>query len=247
MEILVPILLASALLASIALLLKYRREAGRYRAKAALLSAAVERIAAEAEALSGSLAAELERAHRMISMYVAERADVRSACAEVERERERLGREARELAGRLAACEEAKGKLADELASLASGALTARAEEVRPLWFRFTGHYAAKLPMLDVKDIWVRVPMLDFAGTARAVKYLARRHGIWRSEADHIARAMAKTAVLIMTKDGRRLMTIDRALVPAYYIADFGIIVWRPAPWLSEVFEDIKKEEEGYR
>jgi len=242
MELLAPaLLLALALLASI--LIKYRAEAERYRAKAALLSAAVERVAAEVEALS----AELERAHRMISMYVAERADVRAACAEVERERERLGREAKELAGRLAACEEAKGKLADELASLASNALAAGAEEVRPVWFRFAGHYAAKLPMLDVEDVWVRVPVLDFAGSARAARYLAKLHGIWRSEGDHIARAMAKTTVLIMTKGGRRLMTVDRALVPAYYIADFGIIVWRPAPWLSEVFESIKKEEEGYR
>jgi hypothetical protein len=239
MELLAPaLLLASALLASI-LIFKHR-EAGRYRAKAALLSAAVERIAAEAEALS----AELERAHRMIYMYVAERADVRAACAEVERERERLEREARELAGRLSACEEARSKLAS------GWPFAGATEEGKLLWARRVGWHMAARPEARLDEIWIRVPAVNVSAVSALEARLAKRNGVAAILRPYVRRLMSRTEVLASHVDDSLRVSLVRMEVPlrppAVYVKDVNVIAWGPAPIIDDVLKYAEKEEEGY-
>jgi hypothetical protein len=208
------------------LLLKHRREAARWRAKAQLLSAAVERLAAEAEALH----VQMEKMQGMVSTYIGERSRVRAECAEAVKK-----------------LEKEKAELERKLASLTAQ----QQQQPKPegvLWARpAEGHFAAK-PRRPLGEVWIRVPAVDVLALAAAEEALARRYGAAAVVVRRIRELMSKTVLEERGPDGssRRMEVPLRP--PAVYVkeGDSGVIAWRPAPSIDTVLRNARKEDDGY-
>jgi hypothetical protein len=204
------------------LVLKYRREAAKWRAKAQLLSAAVERFAAEAEALR----AQVEKVNSSLLYYVEERNRVRAECAETVK---KLEKEKAELERRLASLLAAQPK--------AEGFLWAR-----PLG----GHFAVK-PKRPLGEVWIRVPTVDVLALAAAEEALARRYGAAAVVVRRVRELMSKTVLEGRGPNGSVRIEVPLR-PPAVYVreGDSGVIAWRPAPSIDMILRNVKKEDEGY-
>jgi predicted nuclease with TOPRIM domain len=202
------------------LVLKHRREAAHWRAKAQLLSAAVERLAAEAEALH----AQVEKMQDMISTYIDERSRVRTECAEAVR---RLEKEKTELERKLASLLAAKPK--------AEGFLWARPVE---------GHFAV-MPRNPLGEVWIHVPTVDVLALAAAEEALAKRYGAAAVVVRRVRELMSKTVLEERGPNGPVRIEVPLR-PPAVYVRDSGVIAWRPAPSIDMILRNSKKEDEGY-
>jgi hypothetical protein len=206
------------------LVVKYRREAARWRAKAQLLSAAVERLAGEAEALY----VQAEKMQGMVLAYVDERSRIRRECAEAV---ERLEKE--------------KAELERKLASLTAPPPQPKAEGF--LWARPAGGHFALRPKAPLREVWIRVPTVDIPALRAIEEALARRHGAAAVVSRRVRELMSKTVIEARGPDG--LVRIEAPLrPPAVYVKDggSGVIAWRPAPLVDVVLRNAKKEEEGF-
>jgi len=206
----------------------------RYRKAAAELAALRQRCE--------KAAAELAAVQKMIRAYVEDRdAARRHAAQEVKRAEEaRLALEARgrECAAAVARLEEELDRCVKALDGRYHGL---QPERPLPLARAVEGHYGAVLPPLDVRRIFVEVPVISLSTEARVrsrvMRLAVERYGVARPIP---LPELQKTVVYVHTGRGvERLATRFRP--PAVYVDDYGILTWSPAPPLRSIMRNLER------
>jgi predicted nuclease with TOPRIM domain len=243
------------LLAVVAIILiMYRRLEARYRsleAKYRELSRRYEELAKRHEEAMRAL----EAARRTISAHVEERDAARRYAEGVAKEAERRAKEAEAEAARLKKALEEKGrelastkaKLEEELRACVQslnylGGRYAELKPEQPLWARVVdAHIAAQLPPRDVYRILINVPYVDLDSEImrrrKIEQLLLEKYGIAKLPPLRIA---TETEVAVIENNRMARFKIPHP-PPAVYIANYGILVWRPRPPLHTIYSNIDK------
>jgi predicted nuclease with TOPRIM domain len=197
----------------------------------------------------------LEAAQRTISAHVEERDAARRHAAQKAKEAEQRVREAEAEAARLKkAFEEkerelasTKARLEEELQACVQSLnyLRGRYAELKPeqpLWARAVdAHIAAQLPPRDIYGILIEVPYVDLdreiARRKAAEQWMLEKYGIAKLPPLRIA---AEANVVVIEKSRVARFKIPH-LPPAVYIANYGLLVWRPRPSLYTIYNNIDK------
>ncbi len=236
------------------ILIMYRRLKVRYRsleAKYRELSLRYEEVVKKYEEAMRAL----EAAQLTISAHVEERDAARRFAAQKVKEAEQRAKEAEAEAARLKkALEEkerelasSKARLEEELQACVQSLnfLRGRYAELKPeqpLWARAVdAHIAAQLPPRDVYRILIEVPYVDLdreiARRRKIEQLLLEKYGIAKLPPLRIA---AETDVMVIEKNRVARFKIPH-LPPAVYIANYGLLVWRPRPSLYTIYNNIDK------
>jgi F0F1-type ATP synthase membrane subunit b/b' len=255
MWIIFPTLLAVVAI----ILILYRRLEARYRsleAKYRELSLRHEEVVKKYEEAKKAL----EAAQRTVSAHVEERDAARRHAAQRIKEAELRAREAETEAARLKkALEEkerelasTKAKLEEELKACINSLnyLRGRYAELKPeqpLWARAVdSHIAAQLPPRDIYSILIEVPYVDLDREVmrrrKIEQLLVEKYGIAKLPPLRIA---AETEVVVIEKSRAARFKIPH-LPPAVYIANYGLLVWRPRPSLHTIYSNIGKYLDGW-
>ncbi len=242
------------LVAAAVILIMYRRLKVRYKfleAKYRELSLRYEEVAKQYEEAKRAL----EAARLTISAHVEERDAARRFAAQRVREAEEKVKEAEAEAARLRrALEEkerelasTKAKLEEELQACISSLNYLRGRYAvlkpeQPLWARAVdSHFAAQLPPRDVYRILIEVPYVDLdreiARRRKIEQLLLEKYGIAKLPPLRIA---AETDVVVVEKSRVARFKIPH-LPPAVYIANYGLLVWRPRPSLHTIYSNIDR------
>jgi F0F1-type ATP synthase membrane subunit b/b' len=243
------------LLAVVAIILiMYRRLEVRYRsleAKYRELSRRHEEVAKQYEEAKKAL----EAAQRTISAHAEERDAARRHAERMVKEAERRVKEVEAEAARLRrALEEKERELASTKARLEEemracvqslNYLSGRYAELKPeqpLWARVVDtHIAAQLPPRDVYRILIEVPYVDLdreiMRRRKIEQLLLEKYGIAKLPPLRIA---TETEVVVVEKNRMARFKIPHP-PPAVYIANYGILVWRPRPSLHTIYSNIDK------
>jgi myosin heavy subunit len=197
----------------------------------------------------------IETAQSTISAHVEERDAARRHAAQRVREAEQRVKEAEAEAARLRkALEEkerelasTKARLEEELQACVQSLnyLRGRYAELkpeRPLWVRAVDtHVAVQLPPRDVDRILIKVPYVDLdreiTRRRKIEQLLLEKYGIAKLPPLRIA---AETEVVVVEKSRMSMFKIPH-LPPAVYIANYGLLVWRPRPSLHTIYSNIDK------
>lgn len=237
------------------ILITYRRLEVRYRsleAKYRELSLRYEEVAKKYEEAMRAL----EAAQLTISAHVEERDAARRYAAQRVREAEEKVKEAEAEAARLRrALEEKERELASTKTRLEeempacvqslnylSGRYAELKPEQQPLWARIVdSHIAAQLPPRDVYRILIEVPYVDLdreiAWRKAVEQRILEKFGIAKLPPLRIA---TETEVVVIEKNRMARFKIPHP-PPAVYIANYGILVWRPRPPLHTIYSNIDK------
>jgi F0F1-type ATP synthase membrane subunit b/b' len=197
----------------------------------------------------------LEAARLTISAHVEERDAARRHAAQRIKEAEQRAKEVEAEAARLKkAFEEkerglasTKARLEEELQACVQSLnyLRGRYAELKPeqpLWARAVdAHIAAQLPPRDIYKILIEVPYVDLdreiARRKAAEQWMLEKYGIAKLPPLRIA---AETEVVVIEKSRVARFKIPH-LPPAVYIANYGLLVWRPRPSLYTIYSNIDK------
>jgi len=197
----------------------------------------------------------LEAAQRTISAHVEERDAARRFAAQRIKEAMQRAKEAEAEAARLEkALEEkerehasTKARLEEELQACVQSLNYLRRQyaEVKPeqpLWARAVdSHIAAQLPPRDIYSILIEVPYVDLdreiARRKAAEQWMLEKYGIAKLPPLRIA---AETNVVVIEKSRTSRFKIPH-LPPAVYIANYGLLIWRPRPSLYTIYNNIDK------
>jgi len=197
----------------------------------------------------------LEAAQRTISAHAEERDAARRYAEHMVKEAERRVKEIEAEATRLKkAFEErerelasTKAKLEEELQACAQSLnyLRGRYAELKPeqpLWARAVDlHIAAQLPPRDIYGILIEVPYVDLdreiMRRRKIEQLLLEKYGIAKLPPLRIA---TETNVVVIEKSRVARFKIPY-LPPAVYIANYGLLVWRPRPSLHTIYSNIDK------
>ena len=197
----------------------------------------------------------LEAAQRTISAHVEERDAARRHAAQRIKEAELRAREAEAEAGRLRRTLEEKerelasmkARLEEELQACAQSLnyLRGRYAELKPeqpLWTRAVDtHIAVQLPPRDIYGILIEVPYVDLdreiARRKAAEQWMLEKYGIAKLPPLRIA---TETNVVVIEKSRVAKFKIPH-LPPAVYIANYGLLVWRPRPSFYTIYSNIDK------
>jgi F0F1-type ATP synthase membrane subunit b/b' len=227
--------------------IKYKSLEARYRE----LSRRYEEVAKQYEEAKKAL----EAAQRTISAHVEERDAARRYAAQKVKEAEQRVKEAEAEAARLKkALEEkerelasTKARLEEELQACVQSLnyLRGRYAELKPeqpLWARAVDtHIAAQLPPRDIYGILIEVPYVDLdreiMRRRKIEQLLLEKYGIAKLPPLRIA---AETEVVAIEK-GRVARFKIPYPPPAVYIANYGLLVWRPRPSLHTIYSNIDK------
>ncbi len=236
------------------ILIMYRRLKVRYKsleAKYRELSLRYEEVAKKYEEAKRAL----EAARLTISAHVEGRDAARRYAAQKVKEAELRAKEAEAEAARLKkALEEkerelasTKARLEEELQACVQSLnyLRGRYAELkpeRPLWVRAVdSHIAAQLPPRNVYRILIEVPYVDLdreiARRKAAEQWMLEKYGIAKLPPLRIA---TETNVVVIEKSRVARFKIPH-LPPAVYIANYGLLVWRPRPSLYTIYSNIDK------
>ena len=241
------------------ILILYRRLEARYRsleAKYRELSLRHEEVVKKYEEAMRAL----EAAQRTVSAHVEERDAARRHAAQRIKEAELRAREAEAEAARLRrAFEEkerelasTKARLEEELQACVQSLKYLRGQYAelkpeQPLWARAVdSHIAAQLPPRDVYRILIEVPYVDLDREVMRRKkieqLLLEKYGIAKLPPLRIA---TETEVVVIEKNRMARFKIPH-LPPAVYIANYGLLVWRPRPSLYTIYSNIGKYLDGW-
>ena len=197
----------------------------------------------------------LEAAQRTISAHAEERDTARRYAEHMVKEAERRVKEIEAEATRLKkAFEErerelasTKAKLEEELQACAQSLNYLRGQYAelkpeQPLWARAVdSHIAAQLPPRDIYGILIEVPYVDLdreiARRRKIEQLLLEKYGIAKLPPLRIA---TETNVVVIEKSRVARFKIPH-LPPAVYIANYGLLVWRPRPSLYTIYGNIDK------
>jgi F0F1-type ATP synthase membrane subunit b/b' len=197
----------------------------------------------------------LEAAQLTISAHVEERDAARHHAAQRIKEAEQRVKEAEAEAARLKkALEEkerelasTKAKLEEELQACVQSLnfLRGRYAELKPeqpLWARAVdSHIAVQLPPRDIYGILIEVPYVDLdreiMRRRKIEQLLLEKYGIAKLPPLRIA---TETKVVVIEKSRAARFKIPH-LPPAVYIANYGLLVWRPRPSLYTIYNNIDK------
>jgi F0F1-type ATP synthase membrane subunit b/b' len=197
----------------------------------------------------------LEAAQRTISAHAEERDAARRYAEHMVKEAERRVKEIEAEATRLKkAFEErerelasTKAKLEEELQACAQSLNYLRGQYAelkpeQPLWARAVdSHIAAQLPPRDIYGILIEVPYVDLdreiARRRKIEQLLLEKYGIAKLPPLRIA---TETNVVVIEKSRVARFKIPH-LPPAVYIANYGLLVWRPRPSLYTIYGNIDK------
>jgi len=197
----------------------------------------------------------LEAAQRTISAHVEERDAARRHAAQKVKEAEQRVKEAEAEAGRLRrALEEkerelasTKARLEEELQACINSLKYLRGQyaELKPeqlLWARAVdSHIAAQLPPRDVYGILIEVPYIDLDREVmrrrKIEQLLVEKYGIAKLPPLRIA---AETEVVVIENNRAARFKIPYP-PPAVYIANYGLLVWRPRPSLHTIYSNLDK------
>jgi F0F1-type ATP synthase membrane subunit b/b' len=242
MWFILPILLAAAVI-----LIMYRRLEARYKsleAKYRELSRRYEEVAKQYEEAKRAL----EAAQRTISAHVEERdaarrhaaQRIKEAEAEAARLKKALEEEERKFASTKARLEEELQACINSLKYLRGQYAELKPEQ--PLWTRVVDtHIAAQLPPRDVDRILIKVPYVDLdreiARRRKIEQLLLEKYGIVKLPPLRIA---TETSVVVFEKSRLTEFKIPH-LPPAVYIANYGLLVWRPRPPLYTIYSNIER------
>jgi hypothetical protein len=149
-----------------------------------------------------------------------------------EKERELASTKAR-LEEELQACVQSLNYLRGRYAEL-------KPEE--PLWARAVDtHIAAQLPPRDIYGILIEVPYVDLdreIARRKAVEHrMLEKYGIAKLPPLRIA---VETEVVVIEKNRMSRFKIPYP-PPAVYIANYGLLVWRPRPSIYAIYNNIDK------
>jgi hypothetical protein len=237
-----PILVVATII-----LILYRRLEVRYRSLEARyreLSLQYEEVAKKYEEAKRAL----EAAQRTISAHAEERDAARRFAAqkvkEVEAEVDRLKKALEEKERELAST---KARLEEELQACVQSLnyLRGRYAELKPeqpLWARVVDtHIAAQLPPRDIYNILIEVPYVDLdreiMRRRKIEQLLLEKYGIAKLPPLRIA---AETNVVVIENNRAAKFKIPYP-PPAIYIANYGLLVWRPRPSLHTIYSNIDK------
>ncbi len=202
----------------------------------------------------------LEAAQRTISAHAEERDAARRYAEHMVKEVERRVKEVEAEATRLKkAFEEkerelasTKARLEEELQACVQSLnyLRGRYAELKPeqpLWTRAVdSHIAAQLPPRDIYGILIEVPYVDLdreiARRRKIEQLLLEKYGIAKLPPLRIA---TETNVVVIEKSRVARFKIPH-LPPAVYIANYGLLVWRPRPSLYTIYSNIGKYLDGW-
>jgi myosin heavy subunit len=239
---------------AIILIIMYRRLKVRYRsleAKYRKLNQRYNEVVKKYEEARRAL----EAAQLTISAHVEERDAARRHAAqrikeaeqrvkEVEAEADRLRRALEEKERELAST---KARLVEELRACVQSLNYLRGQYAelkpeQPLWARAVdSHIAAQLPPRDIYGILIEVPYVDLdreiARRKAAEQWMLEKYGIAKLPPLRIA---AETKVVVIEKSRVARFKIPH-LPPAVYIANYGLLVWRPRPSLYTIYNNIDK------
>jgi myosin heavy subunit len=239
---------------AIILIIMYRRLKVRYRSLEAEyreLNRRYYEVVKKYEEAKKALGA----AQLTISAHVEERDAARRYAAQRVKEAEQRAKEAEAEAARLRrALEEKERELASTRARLEEelqacvqslNYLRGRYAELKPeqpLWARAVdSHIAAQLPPRDIYGILIEVPYVDLdreiTRRRKIEQLLLEKYGIAKLPPLRIA---AETNVVVIEKSRVARFKIPH-LPPAVYIANYGLLVWRPRPSLYTIYGNIDK------
>jgi F0F1-type ATP synthase membrane subunit b/b' len=197
----------------------------------------------------------LEAARLTISAHVEERDAARRYAEHMVKKVEQRVKEAEAEVARLKkAIEEKERELASTKARLEEGLqacvqslnyLRGRYAELKPeqpLWARAVDlHIAAQLPPRGIYGILIEVPYVDLdreiMRRRKIEQLLLEKYGIAKLPPLRIA---TETNVVVIEKSRVAKFRIPH-LPPAVYIANYGLLVWRPRPSLHTVYSNIDK------
>jgi F0F1-type ATP synthase membrane subunit b/b' len=236
------------------ILIMYRRLEARYRSLEARYRELNQRYNEVVKQYEEAKKA-LEAAQRIIFAHAEERNAARRYAAQKVKEAELRAKEAEAEAARLRRALEEKGRelastkarLEEELQACAQSLnyLRGRYAELKPeqpLWARAVDtHIAAQLPPRDVYGILIEVPYVDLdreiARRRKIEQLLLEKYGVAKLPPLRIA---AETEVVVIEKSRVARFKIPY-LPPAVYIANYGLLVWRPRPSLHTIYSNIDK------
>jgi F0F1-type ATP synthase membrane subunit b/b' len=231
----------------------YRRLEVRYRSLEAEhreLSRRYEEVVKQYEEAKRAL----EAAQLTISAHVEERDAARRHAAQRIKEAELRVKEAEAEAARLKkALEEkerelatTKARLEEELQACVQSLKYLRGQYAdlkpeRPLWARAVdSHIAAQLPPRD-NGILIEVPYVDLdreiVRRRKIEQLLLEKYGIAKLPPLRIA---AETDVVVIEKSRVARFKIPYP-PPAVYIANYGLLIWRPRPSLYTIYNNIDR------
>jgi myosin heavy subunit len=165
---------------------------------------------------------------------------VKEAEAEAARLRRALEEKERELATTKARLEEELQACVQSLKYLRGQYADLKPE--RPLWTRAVdSHIAAQLPPRDIYGILIEVPYVDLdreiARRRKIEQLLLEKYGIAKLPQLRIA---AETDVVVIEKSRVAKFKIPYP-PPAVYIANYGLLIWRPRPSLYAIYNNIDR------
>ncbi len=111
----------------------------------------------------------------------------------------------------------------------------------RYVWVRPLTHIAVR-PAASYKELWIKVPIINLDEARKAEEQLVKKYGVvkkwWL-----VKEAMSKTEIIGVRPDGAKERVVVPARPPALYLADYRVVVWRPAPHVDVVLRYATIEE----
>jgi len=185
-------------------------------------------------ALTAALYLELRKAKKKASFLASA---VETLAAHAERLEEALRK--LDVASYVREREELRMKLREAEEALRARELPPRAG--RYAWVRPLSHIAVR-PAASYRELWVRIPVINLDEVRRAEEELARKYGAVRRWG-LVREAMSKTEIIGVRPDGVKERVVVPARPPALYLLDYGVVAWRPAPYVDAVLSHAAREE----
>jgi hypothetical protein len=109
------------------------------------------------------------------------------------------------------------------------------------VWVRFLAHIAMR-PAASYKELWIKIPVINLDEVRRAEEQLVKKYGVVKKWG-LVREAMSKTEVIGVRPDGVKERIVVPARPPALCLADYRVVVWRPAPYVDVVLRYATREE----